>query len=251
MTGVIINCRAEDFYVDALRHLLRCGTPFLVGGAYAMREYGGIFRDTKDLDVFCKPDDYPRLLRALSEEGYSTEITYPTWLAKALHGDHVIDVIFGSGNDLCVVDDLWFRHARRVVLFEFMVMLIPPEEMIWSKAYVQDRFRFDGADIAHIIRKQGPTLDWERLLARMDRDWEVLLAHLINFRFIYPADRDSVPGWVVHNLCSHVQRQLTEAAPAERVCRGPLLTPHDYQIDVSEWGYVDARSNRRKAIKHQ
>ena len=27
-----------------------------------------------------------------------------------------------------------------------------PEEMIWMKAYIMERERFDGADIAHILR---------------------------------------------------------------------------------------------------
>jgi hypothetical protein len=250
MGRALPSSQAEDFYLRALIDLMRGGTPFLVGGAYALREYGGIFRDTKDLDVFCRRRDYPRLLRTLAAAGYTIEITDPTWIAKAFHGDHFVDIIFGSGNARCTVDDLWFRHARRVTLFGSSVMLIPPEEMIWTKVYVQDRFRFDGADIAHIIRKQGPRLDWRRLLTRVDRDWELLLAHLITFRFAYPAERDTVPGWVLRGLCSRLDRQLADPAPGGRVCRGPLLSPHDYQIDLIEWGYLDARGTRRGGANH-
>ena len=244
MRKATLNHQAEEFYVATLGHLLRSGVPFMVGGAYAMREYGGIFRDTKDLDVFCKPGDYPRVLGALAAEGVLTQVTQPWWIAKAFRGPYFVDVIFGSGNNRCPVDDLWFRHARRVTVFEVEVMLIPPEEMIWSKAFVQDRFRFDGADIAHILRRLGPSLDWRRLLERMGEDWEVLLAHLINFRFTYPAERDSVPGWVLHELCARLHRQLAEPASPGRLCRGTLLTPHDYRIDVSDWGYLDARPDR-------
>jgi hypothetical protein len=114
-------------------------------------------------------------VRTLAAGGYAIEITDPMWIPKAFHGDHFVDIIFGSGNARCAVHDLWFRHARRVTLFGPSVMLIPPDEMIWTKVYVQDRVRFDGADIAHIIRKQGPRLDWRRLLTRMDRDWELFL----------------------------------------------------------------------------
>jgi hypothetical protein len=241
---------AEDFYRRALIGLVRSGVPFMVGGAYALREYGGIFRDTKDLDVFCRRGDFPRLLRALAVGGYATEISDPTWIAKAFHGDYFVDIIFGSGNARCTIDDLWFRHARRVTLFGASVMLIPPEEMIWTKVYVQDRFRFDGADIVHTIRKQGRHLDWRRLLTRMDRDWELLLTHLITFRFVYPAERDTVPGWVLHDLCTRLQRQLAEPAPRGRKCRGPLLSPHDYQVDIMEWGYLDARGKRRGGTGH-
>lgn len=244
------SSQAEEFYLRALIGLVRSGVPFLVGGAYALREYGGIFRDTKDLDIFCRLGDYPRLLRTLAEGGSTTEITDPTWIAKAFHGDHFVDIIFGSGNARCTVDDLWFRHARRATLFGVSVMLIPPEEMIWTKVYVQDRFRFDGADIAHIIRKQGAHLDWRRLLTRIDRDWELLLAHLVTFRFVYPAERDAVPAWVLWDLCSRLHRQLADPAPGGRVCRGPLLSPHDYQVDMIEWGYLPACGRRRGGANH-
>ena len=30
--------------------------------------------------------------------------------------------------------------------------LIPAEEMIWSKAFIMERERYDGADVAHILR---------------------------------------------------------------------------------------------------
>ena len=34
-------------------------------------------------------------------------------------------------------------------------------------------------------------MDWDRLLRRFDRYWEVLLSHLMMFRFAYPAERDT------------------------------------------------------------
>jgi hypothetical protein len=212
-----------------------------------MREYAGIFRDTKDLDVFCRPADVRRILRVLGRAGYRTEVTDPVWLAKAFHGDHFVDVIFCSGNCLCGVDDTWFRHARDVRLFGYEVRLIPPEELIWSKAYVQNRERYDGADIAHILRRQSAALDWQRLLERMEPDWEVLLMHALNFRYVYPSEREAVPRWLMLDLWSRVERQLRDPAPRARVSRGPLLAPRDYEIDILEWGYRDARASRPAA----
>lgn len=46
---------SETFFTAALGALRRGNVPFMIGGAYAMRAYAGIFRDTKDLDVFCCP----------------------------------------------------------------------------------------------------------------------------------------------------------------------------------------------------
>jgi Uncharacterised nucleotidyltransferase len=230
---------SETFFTTALGALRRANVPFMIGGAYAMRTYGGIFRDTKDLDVFCRPQNVRRVLTVLRALGCRIERTHPRWLAKAFSGTTMIDVIFSSSNGRCRVDETWHRHARETDVLGVSVEVIPPEEMIWSKAYVQDRFRFDGADVAHIIRRQGRRLDWHRLLDRMDHDWEVLLAHLVTFHFIYPSDRRAVPTWVMRELGGRLDRQLDRRAPRASICRGRMLTPHDYEIDVAEWGYRD------------
>lgn len=231
--------QAEEFYVEALHRLAEANVPYMVGGAYSMREYADIYRDTKDLDVFCKAGDYPRLLQSLTDAGYQAEITDETWLAKAFKGEHYVDIIFNSANELCPVDDTWLENAPTVKLLGCEVKLIPAEEVLWSKMYVHDRHRFDGADVHHIIRKQGPRLDWKRLLLRMEPHWELLLAHLLTFRFVYPSDRDVVPEWLMKELLSRAEQQLPLPTPKDRVCRGPLLSRTQYKIDVEEWGYKE------------
>ena len=54
--------RRNQFYRDVLDAIAQQQIPFLVAGAYALRRHAGIFRDTKDLDLFCKAGDYPRIL---------------------------------------------------------------------------------------------------------------------------------------------------------------------------------------------
>jgi hypothetical protein len=44
------------------------------------------------------------------------------------------------------VDDLWFAHATPGDVLGIPVRLCPPEEMIWSKAFIMERERYDGAD---------------------------------------------------------------------------------------------------------
>jgi len=227
----------EDFYRTALDALTGSSAPFLVGGAYALRTYSGIQRETKDLDVFCKAGDYPRLLAALAAEGFETELTNPNWLAKARLGEYYVDIIFNSANRLCLVDDTWFEQARDCDLLNHQVKLVPAEEMIWSKSMVQDRFRFDGADVAHIIRQEGETLDWRRLLNRMEALWEVLFEQIMLFRFVYPADREKVPRWLVQELLNRVTLELDLPRSHDRVCRGRILSRSQYETDYEEWGY--------------
>ena len=90
-----------------------------------------------------------------------------------------VDVIFNSGNGLCVVDDDWFARSQTSLILDMPVKIAPLEEMIWQKAYIMERERFDGADIAHLLFTSGDRIDWEHLIARFGPDWRVLLSHLV------------------------------------------------------------------------
>jgi hypothetical protein len=148
-------------------------------------------------------------------------------------------VIFSSGNGLARVDDLWFDHAPRTNVLGVIVKLSPVEEMIWSKAFIQERERFDGADIVHLLREAGPSLDWPRLLMRFGDYWRVLLAHLIMFGFVYPDKRQNVPAWVMEELI----RRLMVSRPnlQNDVCYGTLLSREQYLHDIQHLKYHDAR----------
>src|SRR5262249_59438693 len=101
----------RDFYLRAMRLLDEAGIEFLVGGAYAFERYTGIARHTKDFDIFVHPRDVERVLATLGAAGCETELPFPHWLGKARCGDDFVDVIFGSGNGVAVVDDDWFKHS--------------------------------------------------------------------------------------------------------------------------------------------
>lgn len=214
----------------------------MVGGAYALRTYTGIWRDTKDLDLFLRKDRVESALRALDAAGFRTEFTDPLWLAKAFAGPYFIDLIFSSGNGIATVDDQWRRRAPTCEVLGRAALVVPAEEMIWQKAFIQERERFDGADIHHLLRCNGSKLDWEHLLNRFgERHWEVLFVHLITFRFSFPSARDQVPAWVMHELTGRLQDGVGEAPSSERICRGTLLSRQQYLHETNVEGYLDAR----------
>src|SRR5262249_10845227 len=101
----------KEFYCHVLTALTDAGIQFLIGGAYALERYTGIWRDTKDLDIFIRPADSERALNALSAVGCRTELTFPHWLGKAYCGEYFADLIFSSGNGTARVDDEWFRYG--------------------------------------------------------------------------------------------------------------------------------------------
>lgn len=235
--------RSAQTYARALRALKDARARFLIGGAYALAQYTGVTRRTKDLDVFCHPNDAERLLDILQRAGFHTTLPYPHWLGKAYAGDDYVDVIFGSSNGIAMVDEEWFRFAAHGELLGLPVLFCPPEETIWSKAWVMDRERFDGADIAHLLRACGEGLDWERLVRRFgESHWEVLLFHLLHFGFVYPGERPKIPERMLHALVERVRepRRNGTDAPAG-LCRGTLFSGEQYRIDIEKWGYQDAR----------
>src|SRR5258707_14947242 len=75
-TARAIHDPAADFYIDALQKLQDTGIPFLVGGAFAFSHYAHVPRDTKDIDVFVKPEDCPRVLEAFERMAYSSEMPF-------------------------------------------------------------------------------------------------------------------------------------------------------------------------------
>jgi hypothetical protein len=237
----IMSEEARAYYCRTVKLLTDAEIPFLVGGAYALQRYTGVVRHTKDFDIFIRRGDYVRLMDLLAESGCRTELTFPHWLGKAHSGEEFIDVIFSSGNAVAAVDDEWFEHAEPGEVLGMPVLLSPAEEMIWSKAFVMERERYDGADIAHLILAIGDRLDWRRLLRRFGPHWRVLMSHLVMFGFIYPAERKQIPDWVLSELIERLIADRQEAVSNERICRGTLLSRAQYLIDVDEWGYQDAR----------
>ncbi|MFD2245412.1 nucleotidyltransferase [Pontibacter ruber] len=228
---------AQDFYREALELLEKADAPFLVGGGFALKVYTGIDRVTKDLDIFCKAGECPRILKVLSEAGYETEITDARWLAKAKKGDHLIDLIFNNPGNFCPVTDVWFQKAVKGELYGVPVKYVAAEELIWCKTYVQNRERFDGADINHIILRYGNKLDWKRVLQHLEQHWHLLLAQFLNFQFVYPSERDIIPRWLFDELLARAQEQYDLPAPLEKICRGPFFDQTQYGHDITEWDF--------------
>ncbi len=229
---------ATSIYCNALALLRDNECNFMVGGGFAVYHYTGVHRDTKDLDVFCQPKDYPQILKCFSDHGYRIELTDSRWLAKVFKEDYFIDIIFDTVNNICRVDETWYAYAEDGDFYGLPVKYLPAEELIWCKIYVQNRERNDSADINHILLKAGPRLDWERLWKRLDAHWHLLLAQLLIFQFVYPSDyRNTIPDWVFQDLMNRANEQYQLPPSVEKVCRGPLIDQTQYEIDIKEWNY--------------
>ncbi|WP_081156279.1 nucleotidyltransferase [Niastella vici] len=232
------NTEALEFYREALQLLQECGASYMIGGAFAIFHHTGIYRDTKDLDIYCAASEYPRILKYFGSKGYRTELTDIRWLAKIFKGEYYIDIIFDTPNNICRVDEEWFLHAYPVDFLGFNIKILSPEELVWCKIYVQNRERYDGADINHLLLKQGKTFDWKRLARKMDQHWHLLLMQILSFQFVYPSEFHTIiPKWLFDDLMARAAEQYEIPAPMEKVCRGPVIDQTQYAIDIKEWGY--------------
>lgn len=240
-TATTLDPRAAAFYRRVLQTLQAAGLPALVGGAYAFAIYTGIERHTKDLDVFVRRADYDRVAQVLAAAGYATQLTFPHWLGKAYAGPLFVDLIFDSSNGLTPVDQEWFENAVDAQLLGIPARILGVGEMIWSKLFVMERERYDGADVAHLLRVGANTLDWPKLLHRVGSQWRVLLSHIVLFGFIYPGERAQIPTWVVDQLLDRLRDETQAPPPGVRLCRGTLLSREQYLHDVAQDGYADAR----------
>jgi hypothetical protein len=241
--NLVLDPNTQEFYRRVMATLTEHELPFLVAGAYALRHHTGISRQTKDLDLFVKRDDIEQVLSTLEQAGFRTELTFSHWLGKVYddNSSEFIDIIFSSGNGVATVDDDFFTHAPHGSCFDVTIRWCPVEEMIWSKAFVMERERFDGADVAHLLHACGASLDWQRLLERFGAHWRMLFAHVVLFGFIYPNERDRIPAWVTTELCERMLRENNTPEETAPICGGTLISRQQFLIDICEHGYLDAR----------
>ncbi len=237
--GSRLHPHARRFFRRILSTINSSGVPTLVGGDFALECFTSISHRSKNLELFVRPGDRHQLLDVLADAGFETQMAHPHWLAKVFRGDDVVDLVFNSGNGAVPVDDDWFECAVPSDIVGVPVMLCPIEETIWSKAYVMERERYDGADVAHLLLCHGAKLDWRRLLRRFGPHWQLLLTHLVLFSFIYPEESRHLPAWLVEELLSRLRTQQEEGDA--KVCRGGLLSRAQYIVDFERWRYLDAR----------
>jgi len=229
------------FYRQVIGILNRNFICFLMGGGFAFEFYTHIGRSIKDMDIFISRKSLDRAFQALNEAGFRTELTFPHWLGKVFYQEMFIDIIFSSGNGLCEVDDIWFERATPGQVFGFPVRFCPPEEMIWSKAFIMERERYDGGDIAHLMLKCGNRLDWQHLVNRFGSHWRVILSHLILFGYVYPSDRLLVPPRILRLLLDQFDKEIDTTSAEGQSCQGPLLSRTQYRVDIEKMGYKDPR----------
>ncbi|HET9696126.1 MAG TPA: nucleotidyltransferase [Terriglobales bacterium] len=236
----------QQLFREVLELLNENDVPFVISGAFALREHTGICRDTKDLDVFLPAQEVGRAMEALQRDGFECEVADPVWLAKAHRGDFFVDLITGMSTGTIVVDQSWIDRGTQSEMFGVPVKVLAPEELIASKLLVTRRERFDGADICHVIYGTKGKLNWDRLLQLSDGHWQVLFWSMVLYQYCYPGQTDYIPRQVWDDMIARFQKEVHDFDP-QAPFRGSLIDPRMFNIDVAEWGMADLHEEHRQA----
>jgi len=237
----------RDLFREVLLALNAGQIPYAVSGAFALQQHTGIWRFTKDLDVFLTAESVQPALQLLREHGYECEVCDPVWLAKARRDDFFVDLITGMSNGVIAVDDSWIERSQSAEIVGVETRVLRAEELLASKLFVTRRERFDGADIAHIIYGTQGKMDWDRIVAIAGEHWEILLWALILFRYVYPANTDYVPFSLWSDLLTRYMG-LVSKPDREAPFRGSLIDDKMFAIDVNEWGLRDLLAEQRERL---
>lgn len=236
----------EEVYGEILDALDRVVIRYMLGGALALNAYTGIWRDTKDLDLFVPEDAVAEVLKTLEGASFETEVTDPVWLAKGWKGEFFADVIHATHNGVGPVDESWFQHAKEITVLDRRVLVIPAEEMLLSKIFVAAKDRCDVSDVLHTIFGTRGNLDWDRILDKIGEHWELLLAQLHIYRYVYPSHASYLPRRVLDLLHERYERESAPQGEPLRF-RGTMLDEDDFDVDVKAWGLPDERAENTGA----
>jgi len=232
-------------FCEVLQHMNCTFTPYVVAGAFALQKHTGIWRNTKDLDLFLPAEAVPEALGYLQQQGFETEICDPVWLAKAHRDGYYVDLISGMSNAIIMVDGSWIERGSETVVLGVPTRVLGAEELLASKLFVNFRERFDGADVLHIIYGTAGRLDWARVRRLVGEQWEILLWELVLFHYVYPSASHYVPGELWDELLTRLRRDL-ESPSQDTSFRGSLIDEKMFAIDVHEWGMENLLEKQRQ-----
>src|SRR5438874_12386019 len=134
---------AHAFYAEVLKILKDSKFTFMVAGGFAVNAYTGLRRPTKDIDIFVKAGDYPKILNKFTSLGYKTQVQDERWIAKIFKGKLYVDLIFGSLKLVALVTDDWFRDSKTGEFFSYEVRIASVTDWMWSKVFIQNRDSYD------------------------------------------------------------------------------------------------------------
>jgi hypothetical protein len=174
-----------------------------LGGGFAWSYYSGMWRDTKDMDLYILRSDREtaiEVLHAAGFEDYHDRAPYDRgWIYRGYQQGVIVDLIWCLANYRADVTEDWLVEPQ-VRLKDMQAAALGPEELIFCKLYVIQRERCDWPDLLSLLHAQAPTLRWERLLELVGADVGLVRGLLCVFSWLCPQRAGEAPAWVWERL---------------------------------------------------
>ena|SRR5436190_388327 len=228
--------RTYRLALDAMREV---GLRFMIGGGFAFAAYTGRWRDTKDIDLYVKPQDRQSAIEALTRAGfedYYRRLPYDRkWIYRGIRSDVIVDIIWAMANQRAQVDNSWLQRAPVLSIRGEKLSVIPVEELVWCKLYILQRDRCDWTDIFNVLYARGGRIDWKHLIRRLEDDAPLLHALL------------TVYGWLCPRSALQVPRSFWRCRPT-RVVDPHIASRRSKLLDSRGWFAPMQASNRKLEI---
>ena len=106
-------------YDRVIRLALDRGLKFALGGGLAFSHYAHRWRNTKDIDLYIKPDDRHAMINVLHETGlkdyFDVKDYDRQWIYRSHNGDGIIvDIIWQMANYRTQVDEEWLTRGPEI-----------------------------------------------------------------------------------------------------------------------------------------
>jgi hypothetical protein len=211
----------------------------MVGGGFAFAAYTGRWRDTKDIDLYVRPQDRGLAIQALGQAGfedYYSRLPYDrNWIYRGIRADVIVDVIWAMANQRAQVDDIWLKRARPVSIRSQILQVVPIEELIWCKIYILQRDRCDWTDIFNLLYARREELDWNHLRRRLGDDQPLLHSLATMYAWLCPRSALRLP------------RSIWRSCPPRPV-RAPVAFRRSKLLDSRAWFSATQAFDRKLEI---
>jgi hypothetical protein len=214
------------------------GVPYILGGALAVNQHGGPWRNTKDLDIFVPAENRQAVIDCLTAMGFADYYAvWPydrEWIYRAHIGNKIVDVIWQAANKVGTVDASWRDRAIEGEMAGVRTWFASAEDLIWLKAFIVQRERCDWPDILNLIAATEGRLDWEALIERFGPHWVLLQSIIHLFDWTCPQYSGYVPAAVRRELrCRLLAQERSDAETDEEAeCRWQLLDSRPWFVDA-------------------
>jgi hypothetical protein len=186
-------------YGQVLDRAMDLQIPFAIGGGFAVSNYTGRPRDTKDLDIYVLPENRDAMIAVLTELGlvdyFDTKPYDRWWIYRGTRDGFIVDIIWAMANHRQQIDDLWMSGPFGEMAGR-RVKVLPAEAILWDKLYIVQRERCDWPDVLNLLYATGGQLDWEYLLHRIGDDHPLVAGVLSVFRWAAPGCAAALPRWI-------------------------------------------------------